>query len=258
MILDRIVRETTERVKQDKELCSFLDIQKKATLLKGKQPFGFEEALRGEGVHFICEVKRASPSKGIIAEDFPYLKIARDYEAAGASCISVLTEPNHFLGNDKYLFEIATQVHIPVLRKDFILDEYQIYQAKVLGADCVLLIVSILSFEQLTRYIKLCSLLAISALIEVHSEEEIKIALAAGARLIGINNRDLNSFQVNIENSLRLRPLIPKGIIVVAESGIKSREDIKNVKRANIHAVLIGEALMQSSDKKAFIEELRG
>lgn len=258
MILETIAKETIERVKQEKEECSLDDIRKRAEGVMKRTPFAFEEALRGEGLHVICEVKKASPSKGIIAVDFPYLDIAKEYEAAGATCISVLTEPKHFLGSNQYLSEIAAEVDIPILRKDFIVDEYQIYQAKVIGADCVLLIVSLLSFDTLKCYLNICESLQLSALVEAHDEEEVKIAIAAGARLLGINNRNLKNFHVDIDNSLRLRTLIPKDIIVVAESGITTREDVSDIEAADIHVVLIGETLMRSQNKKQILKELRG
>lgn len=258
MILDIIVKETLERVKRDKEQFTLSDMRRKAEMVVGKESFAFEKALIGEGLHFICEVKKASPSKGIIAENFPYLKIAKEYEEAGATCISVLTEPGFFLGNDRYLSEIAKETHVPLLRKDFTVDEYQIYQGKVIGADCVLLIVAILSYEELKRYIAICDLLSLSALVEVHSEEEISIALAAGARIIGINNRNLKNFKVNINNCLRLRSFIPREVLTIAESGIQSREDIIKIESAGIHGVLVGETLMRCKDKKQRIAELRG
>ena len=206
---------------------------------------------------FICECKKASPSKGLIEPDFRYLEIAREYEAAGADCISVLTEPKWFLGSDEYLKEIAKTVSIPCIRKDFTVDEYQIYQAKTLGAAAVLLICSILSEEQLGEYIKICDSLGISALVEIHNEKEAGMAVRAGARIIGVNNRNLKDFTVDTANSRKLRDLIPDDIIFVSESGVKSTDDIRAIREIEADAVLIGETLMRADDKKAKLDELR-
>lgn len=206
---------------------------------------------------FICECKKASPSKGLIEPDFRYLEIAREYEAAGADCISVLTEPKWFLGSDEYLKEIAKTVSIPCIRKDFTVDEYQIYQAKTLGAAAVLLICSILSEEQLGEYIKICDSLGISALVEIHNEKEAGMAVRAGARIIGVNNRNLKDFTVDTANSRKLRDLIPYDIIFVSESGVKSTDDIRAIREIGADAVLIGETLMRADDKKAKLDELR-
>lgn len=206
---------------------------------------------------FICECKKASPSKGLIEPDFRYLEIAREYEAAGADCISVLTEPKWFLGSDEYLKEIAKTVSIPCIRKDFTVNEYQIYQAKTLGAAAVLLICSILSEEQLGEYIKICDSLGISALVEIHDEKEAGMAVRAGARIIGVNNRNLKDFTVDTANSKKLRDLIPDDIIFVSESGVKSTDDIRAIREIGADAVLIGETLMRADDKKAKLDELR-
>lgn len=206
---------------------------------------------------FICECKKASPSKGLIEPDFRYLEIAREYEAAGADCISVLTEPKWFLGSDEYLKEIAKTVSIPCIRKDFTVDEYQIYQAKTLGAAAVLLICSILSEVQLGEYIKICDSLGISALVEIHNEKEAGMAVRAGARIIGVNNRNLKDFTVDTANSKKLRDLIPDDIIFVSESGVKSTDDIRAIREIGADAVLIGETLMRADDKKAKLDELR-
>lgn len=206
---------------------------------------------------FICECKKASPSKGLIEPDFRYLEIAREYEAAGADCISVLTEPKWFLGSDEYLKEIAKTVSIPCIRKDFTVDEYQIYQAKTLGAAAVLLICSILSEVQLGEYIKICDSLGISALVEIHDEKEAGMAVRAGARIIGVNNRNLKDFTVDTANSKKLRDLIPDDIIFVSESGVKSTDDIRAIREIGADAVLIGETLMRADDKKAKLDELR-
>lgn len=220
--------------------------------------FPFRKALSGDEISFICEVKRASPSKGLIAPDFPYLDIARDYERAGASAISCLTEPFWFKGRDEYLAEISNAVTIPVLRKDFTVDEYMIYQAKTLGASAVLLICSILSKEQLSEYLGIAHSLGLSALVEAHDEDEVRTALSVGAGIIGVNNRDLRSFTVDINNSARLRKLVPPEILFVSESGIKTAADIEALRSNGTNAVLIGETLMRSPDKKAALDELRG
>ena len=222
-----------------------------------KGDFGFEKVLKKPGMSFICECKRASPSKGLIAPEFPYLDIARDYEAAGADCVSVLTEPEWFLGSDRYLEEIAHTVGIPCLRKDFTVDEYMIYEAKLLGASAVLLICSILDAEQLKEYIGAADSLGLSSLVEAHDEREIAAAVGAGARVIGVNNRNLKDFTVDTGNSGKLRSLVPDDIVFVSESGVSDAADVKRLYDAHVDAVLIGEALMRASDRKAKLAELR-
>ena len=222
-----------------------------------KGDFGFEKALKKPGMSFICECKRASPSKGLIAPEFPYLDIARDYEAAGADCVSVLTEPEWFLGSDKYLEEIAHTVGIPCLRKDFTVDEYMIYEAKLLGASAVLLICSILDAERLREYISVADSLGLSSLVEAHDEREIAAAVGAGARVIGVNNRNLKDFTVDTGNSGKLRSIVPDDIVFVSESGVSDAADVKRLYDAHVDAVLIGEALMRASDRKAKLAELR-
>lgn len=223
-----------------------------------KGSFAFEKALRKDGISFICECKKASPSKGLIAPEFPYLQIAEEYEAAGADCISVLTEPKWFLGSDEYLREIADAVSIPCLRKDFTVDEYMIYEAKVLGASAVLLICSILGKSEIREYIQICDDLGLSALVETHDEREVQMALDAGARMIGVNNRNLKDFSVNTDNSRRLRELIPSEVLFVSESGVQTAEDVAALRAIGADAVLIGETLMRAADKKAKLAELRG
>ena len=203
---------------------------------------------------FICEVKKASPSKGLIAPDFPYVDIAKDYEAAGASAISVLTEPEYFLGSNEYLKEIRRHVSVPLLRKDFTVDPYQIFEAKVIGASAVLLICALLDTETLRTGIHLCDSLGMSALVEAHDEEEIKSALRAGARIIGVNNRNLKTFSVDFSNSIRLRSLVPDDVLFIAESGVKSADDIRLLHEAGVDGVLIGETLMRSADKKKILD----
>lgn len=254
-ILDEIAEYARERVKQSKEKVSADEIKKQVYDME-KGEFAFEKALKKSGMSFICECKKASPSKGIIAQDFPYLKIAKEYEEAGADCISVLTEPKWFLGKDEYLKEITSNVSIPCIRKDFVVDEYMIYEAKVLGAQAVLLICSILSQDEVKKYIKICDELGISALVEAHNEDEIHMAIDAGARIIGVNNRNLKDFSVDTENSRRLRKMVPESIIFVAESGVRSAEDIKVLSEIGADAVLIGETLMRADNKKEKLSEL--
>ena len=220
--------------------------------------FPFEKALKTNDIAFICEIKKASPSKGIIAEDYPYPDIAREYEASSADAISVLTEPYYFQGADCHLREIAGIVNVPLLRKDFIVDAYMIYEAKFLGADAVLLICSLLDEKTLAEYIGVAHNLGLSALVETHDEFELKMALDAGARIVGVNNRNLKTFEVDTNNSIRLRKLAPSNIIFVSESGIKDAEDVDALRRCGVDAVLVGEALMRAPDKKAALASLRG
>ena len=256
-ILNQLADHARERVAQARQTIPLGALMEQADALPSPD-FSFEKALRKDGLSFICECKRASPSKGLIAPDFPYLTIARDYEAAGADCISVLTEPKWFLGSDIYLREIAEAVSIPCLRKDFVVDEYMIYQAKVLGAAAVLLICSILSLEQLKAFIGLCDRLGLSALVEAHDEAEVQKAITAGARILGVNNRNLKDFSVDTGNSRRLRALIPQDILFVSESGVRNAGDIVVLREMGADAVLIGEALMRAPDRKAALMQLRG
>ncbi len=258
MILDEIAQYALIRVNESKKRISMDEIIQTADKLPVNNDFPFKKALSGNDISFICEVKKASPSKGIIAADFPYLQIAKDYEKAGASAISVLTEPKYFMGNDNYLKEIASKVNIPVLRKDFTVDSYQIYEAKILGASAILLICAILSDEQLKDYINIAHSLGLSALVEAHDETEVKRAIYAGAGIIGVNNRNLKDFTVDINNSIRLRQLVPKNIIFVSESGIKTPQDIKNLKNNKTNAVLIGETFMRNPDKTKALNYLKG
>lgn len=257
MILEEIAEKTIQRIGERKKEVSLQEIRKAAEALPVSGEFPFEQALRADGLTFICEVKKASPSKGIIAEDFPYLKIAEEYEKAGAGAISCLTEPYYFQGSDEYLKEIAAAVHIPVLRKDFTVDAYMIYEAKLLGASAVLLICAILTDEQLKEYISIAHGLGLSALVEAHTEEEADRALAAGARIVGVNNRDLKTFRVDVNTSIRLRKRIPEECLYVSESGIRTHEDVAKLYENGTNGVLIGETLMRSEDKKAMLDELR-
>ena len=256
-ILDKLAEHAKERVAEAKQNISLSEICRMAMSMP-KGDFAFENALRSEDISFICECKKASPSKGLIAEDFPYLQIAKDYEAAGADCISVLTEPKWFLGSNEYLKEIAASVSIPCLRKDFTVDAYMIYEAKTLGASAVLLIVSLLSETQLREYIKICDDLDMSALVEIHDEKEALTAINAGAALIGVNNRNLKDFSVDTENSKRLRNLIPRNILFVSESGVKTASDVQTLREIGADAVLVGETLMKAKNKCEKLKELRG
>ncbi len=257
-ILDKLADHSRERVAAAKERLSADEIKSLAQSLP-KGSFEFEAAIKNNhDIAFICECKKASPSKGIIAENFPYLQIAKDYEAAGADCISVLTEPKWFLGSDEYLREIAESVAIPCIRKDFTVDEYMIYEAKLLGAKAVLLICSILTTQQVKDYIDVCDSLGLSALVEAHDEAEVKSAVECGARLIGVNNRNLKDFSVDTGNSRRMRELVPPGILFVSESGVKSAGDIELLREAGADAVLIGETLMRAENKTIKLAQLRG
>lgn len=256
-ILDTIAAYAKIRVEEAKKTLPPDEIKEQALAMNCITGFPFEQALSQGDISFICECKKASPSKGIIAEDFPYLTIAKEYEAAGASCISVLTEPKWFLGSNNHLKEIAQAVSIPCIRKDFTVDEYMIYEAKLLGASAVLLICSLLPEETLRDYIKICDTLGLSALVEAHDEREIASAVSAGARIIGVNNRNLKDFTVDIHNSENLRRLVPESVLFVAESGIRTAADIDILRKANVNAVLIGETLMRSPDKKAMLDKLR-
>ena len=258
MILEEIAARTVQRVAEEKAAVPLSEMKNAPKRLDANTGFPFRKALSGDEISFICEVKRASPSKGLIAPDFPYLDIARDYERAGASAISCLTEPFWFKGRDEYLAEISNAVKIPVLRKDFTVDEYMIYQAKTLGASAVLLICSILSKEQLSEYLGIAHSLGLSALVEAHDDGEVRTALSVGAGIIGVNNRDLRTFTVDINNSARLRKLVPPEVLFVSESGIKTAADIEALRSNGTNAVLIGETLMRSPDKKAALDELRG
>ncbi len=277
MILDTIARSAGKRVEQRKQVKSLEQMMKAACEcreregIKGdaikragiKREDGtnevhpFKAALSKPGVSFICEVKKASPSKGLIAPDFPYVEIARQYQEAGADAVSVLTEPEFFLGADRYLEEIHREIELPLLRKDFIVDEYQIYEAKVLGASAVLLICSLMDMEKLKRYMGICGSLGLSSLAEAHTDREVAMAAEAGADIIGINNRNLETFEVDFTNALRLRKLVDRGTIFVAESGIRTPEDIELLAENQVDAVLVGETLMRAPDKKRALRELK-
>lgn len=278
MILEQIAEKTKERVAEQKKIISPAEYRTKAEVARAEEFRSktartemlndavnsegagnpFYSALAEPGISFICEVKKASPSKGVIAEHFPYVEIAGEYEEAGANAISVLTEPYFFQGSNEYLKEIRANVSLPILRKDFTVDEYMIYEAKAIGADAVLLICSILSQEQLNEYRLLAKELGLAALVEAHDEREVEMALKAGAEIIGVNNRNLKDFTVDINNSLRLRKLVPDNILFVSESGMKTPQDIQRLRENGTDAVLIGETFMRSTDKKAVLKSLRG
>ncbi|WEV59241.1 indole-3-glycerol phosphate synthase TrpC [Bifidobacterium sp. ESL0728] len=266
-ILQRIAAKTRERVAEEKaqtpqDLVAAqareVNSRKVAVGETGDAAFPFERALKAPGMSFICELKQASPSKGTIAQDYPYLDIARDYEKAGAAAISCLTEPTWFKGSDEHLRQVAAAVDIPVLRKDFIVDEYMIYQARACGASAVLLICSILDDKQLADYTALAHELGMSALVEAYQPDEVPRAIAAGARVVGVNNRDLRTFDVDFDHSIKLRPTVGPDRIFVSESGVRTRADVEELEAAGVDAVLIGETLMRSPDKTAALAELRG
>lgn len=258
MILETIAQANRKRYNEVQRIIPLETIKKQALAMEINSDFPFEQALKKDGMSFICEVKKASPSKGVIAEDFPYVQIAKDYENAGASAISVLTEPQWFKGENAYLEEISKNVSLPLLRKDFTVCEYQIYEAKIIGASAVLLICALLDTDTIREWIKICDSLGLSALVEAHTEEEVMSAVSAGARVIGVNNRNLKDFTVDITTCTRLRSLVPRDILFVGESGIKTRADIAELENAGVNGVLIGETLMRSKDKAREIAILKG
>lgn len=272
MILDDLATAARKRMERDMKRAPLEYIKKRAESVRRTElaqaekgavnteniSFGFEKNLRQKEMQFICEVKKASPSKGMIAAHFPYVDIAKEYEPAGAAAISVLTETDYFLGDDRYLRQIYEAVQTPLLRKDFTVDAYQIYQAKTLGASAVLLICAILDEKRIRSFIEICDSLGMSALVEAHDAEEVRMADCAGARIIGVNNRNLKDFTVDIGNSLRLRELVPGDTLFVAESGISTPEDIRALREGGVNGVLIGESLMRAKDKKAMLDYLRG
>ena len=257
LMLEKIVAKTEERLIEAKAIKSLDELKEEVSKLEISDEFPFKQALKDPEIAIIAEVKRASPSKGLIAEDFDYIEIAKEYEQAGASAISVLTEPYFFQGSNDFLKEISENVNIPLLRKDFTIDEYMIWEAKSLGASAILLIVSILDDDQLKEYLDLAHELGLSAIVETHDADEIRTAVDAGAQIIGVNNRNLADFTVDINNSINLRSLVSDDITFISESGIKTKEDVTRLKENNVDAVLIGETLMRSDDKKSMIYELK-
>lgn len=258
MILEQIIDQTKERITQQRRQRPLAEVRAEAEAQNTDTGFPFEKALAKPGMSFICEVKKASPSKGVIDPDFPYLEIAWDYQAAGADALSVLTEPFFFRGSNEIFREIRARVPLPMLRKDFTVDEYMIYEAKTLGADAILLICAVLSDGQLQEYLGLASALGMNALVEAHDEKEISRALHAGAGILGVNNRNLKDFTVDIGNSVRLRKMVPAEVLFVSESGMRTREDIKCLEENGTSGVLIGETLMRSREKAQMLAKLRG
>ncbi len=256
-ILEQLAEHARERVACAKAERPLKELQRKALALP-RGDFPFEKALKNPELSFICECKRASPSKGLIAPEFPYLDIARDYEAAGADAVSVLTEPKWFLGKDEYLRRISEEVSVPCLRKDFTVDEYMIFEGKLLGASAILLICAILDFAELREYLEICNALGLSALVEAHDEAEVETALRAGAKIVGVNNRNLKDFSINTDNSARLRGMVPRDALFVSESGIRDVGDVRAARKMGADAVLIGEVLMRAADRAAKLAELRG
>lgn len=258
MILDEIVKKTKERVTRNKENISIEDMKALAYQKPITYNYPFLQALKQDSLSYIMEIKKASPSKAVIAEEFHYIEIAKEYERIGASAISVLTEPDFFQGHIQFLKDIRKHVKIPILRKDFIIDEYMIYEAKAAGADAILLICSLLDDEQLKSFLDLTHDLGMSALVEAHNALEVQRALAVNAAIIGVNNRDLRDFSVDFYNSIELRKSVPDDVIFVSESGINSHEHIQILTKHHINAVLIGETLMRSSNKQETFDHLRG
>lgn len=259
-ILDELADHARARVRADRAKEPLAELKRRCEQgdVPNREPFAFEAALRKPGLSFLCEIKKASPSKGVLSPAFPYLKIAREYEAAGADCISCLTEPKWFLGSDSIFAEIRAAVGIPMLRKDFTVDEYQIYQAKAMGADAVLLICALLEKQTIRKDLALCDRLGMSALVEAHDAAELEAAIDAGARVVGVNNRNLKDFSVDMCNSGRLKALVPKGVLFVSESGIQTAADVQVLRESGVDAVLIGEALMRAPDIGRTLNRFRG
>ncbi len=256
-ILDQLAAHARERVAADRAETSLDALRELAAQGGRANGAAFEAALKKPGLSFICEVKRASPSKGLIAPEFPYLDIAKEYEAAGADAVSCLTEPKWFLGSDRIFTDIRREISLPMIRKDFTVDEYQIYQAKVMGANAVLLICAILDTETVAKYMELCDALGLAALVEAHDEAEVRSAVSAGAKIVGVNNRNLKDFSVDFSNAVRLRDLIPAECVYVAESGVSRPEDAAALRKIGADAVLMGEVLMRAGDKAALLARMR-
>lgn len=254
-ILDEIAERTRQRVQECRERKPLEEVKKEADAVSVDTGYPFERAMSRDGLSFICEVKKASPSKGVIAEDFPYVEIAKDYERGGASAISVLTEPYYFQGSDAYFREIRQAVSLPMLRKDFVVDEYMIYEAKAMGADAVLLICAILDDEQLATFYRLADELGMTALVETHDSDELNRALTIGARVIGVNNRDLRDFTVDLNHSIRYRREVPEDVIFLSESGIRTKEDLDRLEENRVDGVLIGETMMRAENREQAVRD---
>ena len=255
-ILETIAAYAKERAARDKEKVPEKEMRERAlTLPKGT--FRFSRALRKKEMSFICEVKKASPSKGLIDPVFDYKRIAKNYEVAGADCVSCLTEPKWFLGSDVIFGEVRRTIQLPIIRKDFTADDYQIYQAKCMGADAVLLICALMDEKKLTHYLTICDTLGLDALVETHDEEEIKMAVSAGAGVIGANNRNLKDFSVDFSNAVKLRHLIPEEVIYVAESGVSRISDVEALRQAGADAVQMGEVMMRAKGQKAMLKAMK-
>ncbi|HNX64823.1 MAG TPA: indole-3-glycerol phosphate synthase TrpC [Oscillospiraceae bacterium] len=256
MILDEIIVKRKEQLDREKERISHEKI-KELAYKTAYTPLDFKKALKKDKLSVIAEVKKASPSKGTIREDFNPVEIAVQYEKSGADAVSCLTEEYYFKGSSSYLKEIRNHMHIPILRKDFIFDEYQIYEARVIGADAILLIAAVLDTDTLVKFKKIADDLRLNCLFEVHNEEELKSVISAGAEIIGINNRNLHTFEVSLDVTRTLSAKIPDGTVIVSESGIKSNSDMKAVKGHGADAVLIGETLMKSGSIENEMKSLR-
>ena len=256
-ILDKLADLSRDRAKREQETVSAEELREQAKALGKGNGEAFISALKKPGISFICEIKKASPSKGLISPDFPYLKIAEAYEQAGADCISCLTEPEYFLGSDDIFREVREKVNLPMLRKDFTVCEYQLDQARVMGANAALLIVSLMDERTLAAYLEHCEELGIAALVETHDEEEIRTAVSTGAKIIGVNNRNLKDFSVDFGNAARLRDRIPPECIYVAESGVRTPEDVQRLRQIGADAALIGETLMRAEDPAETLKSLR-
>ena len=256
MILDELAAYAKKRVEKALHNISFDEMRERALALP-KGNFSFTSALKKDGLSFICEVKKASPSKGLIDPVFDYTRIAREYESAGSDCVSCLTEPSRFLGSDKIFSDIREEISLPMLRKDFTVSAYQLYESKCLGADAALLICALLNADKLQKYLEICRVLGLSALVEAHDADEIKKALGCGAEIIGVNNRNLKDFSVDMKTAENLRALVPESVLFVSESGVKTPADIAAASSLGADAVLVGEAMMRSADKKNTLMEFR-
>ena len=256
-ILDKLAELSRMRAAAEQAKVPAAELREQAMALGKGKGEAFLSALKKPGISFICEIKKASPSKGLISPGFPYLKIAEAYEQAGADCISCLTEPEYFLGSDDIFREVREKVNLPMLRKDFTVCEYQLDQARVMGANAALLIVSLMDERTLAAYLEHCEELGIAALVETHDEEEIRTAVSAGAKIIGVNNRNLKDFSVDFGNAARLRDRIPPECIYVAESGVRTPEDVQRLRQIGADAALIGETLMRAEDPAETLKSLR-